>query len=57
MKVDLLSCQDWEVSYHHGDSVKKSRYQVHVFQSETDIFKSQIFPDTLFKTFKDLLFN
>ncbi len=57
MKVDLLSCQDWEITYHKGEKKRSSQYRVHVLQSTSDIFKSQIFPPTLLKTLKDLLVN
>ena len=57
MGVELLSCQEWDISYHRGRRSGQSTYRVHVLQSATDIFKSQIFPPTLFKAMKDLLVN
>ena len=55
--VELVSCQDWEVSYHRDKEERRSRYRVHVLQSDTDIFKSQIFPPTFYKTLKDMFIN
>ena len=57
MQVDLLSCQDWQVAYHYGDRKTSSVYRVKIYQSSTDIFKSQIFPPSWFKSLKDLLLN
>jgi hypothetical protein len=57
LRVDQLSCQDWHITYHKGEQATTSIYQVHTFQSQTDIFKTQIYPPTLFKTLKDLLLN
>ena len=56
-EVDVISCEDWHVTYHRGESKKDSVYRVHVLQSTTDIFETEIYPPTFYKTLKDLLIN
>ena len=56
-EVDVISCQDWDVTYHRGQTQRKATYRVHVLQSSTDVFEAEIFPPTFYRTLKDLLLN
>ena len=56
-ETEMLSCQDWDVTYHHGSQKRRSTYRVEVKQSQKDVFKSQIYPPTFLKIIKDLLIN
>jgi hypothetical protein len=56
-KVEMISCQEWEVAYHCGKQKRVGTYRVHVLQSDNDIFKTEIFPPTPWRTLKDLLLN
>ena len=56
-QVDVISCEDWYVNYHRGESKRESVYRVHVLQSTTDVFETEIYPPTLYRTLKDLLVN
>jgi hypothetical protein len=56
-RVEMIACQEWEVAYHRGKEKRRSNYRVHVLQSDNDIFKTEIFPPTAWRTLKDLLIN
>ena len=56
-ETEILSCQDWDVTYHKGGQKSGSTYRVEVKQSQKDVFKSQIYPPTFMKIMKDLLLN
>lgn len=53
----MIACEEWSVSHHSGEKKTVEKYRVHILQSDSDIFKTEIFPSTLTKTLKDLLLN
>ena len=55
--VEMIACEEWRVVHHKGSEKKVGNYRVHFLQSDSDIFKTEIFPTTLSKTVKDLLLN
>jgi hypothetical protein len=57
LKIDMISCQEWEVAHHRGNNKEISNYRVHVLQTDSDIFKTEIFAPSVYKTIKDLLIN
>ena len=45
------------MAYHRGEQKRMGTYRVHVLQTDTDIFKTEIFADTPWRILKDLLIN
>ena len=55
--VEMIACEEWKVVHHKGEKKEVENYRVHILQSDSDIFKTEIFPATMGKTVKDLLLN